>query len=76
MEEYDRNTGIFKLSTEMAREYHRTPDRPNDPPAMTFYAEKFKALGFEVLAVSDAVLEFKASPDKVWEILSGQHPYL
>ncbi|MEE9287784.1 MAG: hypothetical protein V3W33_06890 [Gammaproteobacteria bacterium] len=43
---------------------------------MTFYAEKFKALGFEVLAVSDAVLEIKASPDKVWEILSGQHPYL
>ncbi len=76
MEEYDRNTGIFKLSPEMAREYHRTPDRPDDPPAMTYDAEKFRALGFDIVTVCEAVLEIKATPEVVWEILSGQHPYL
>ncbi|MCI0401227.1 MAG: hypothetical protein L0Y67_04080 [Gammaproteobacteria bacterium] len=76
MEEYDHNTGIFRLSAEMARHYHRTADRPVDPPEMTFYAEKFTALGFDVISVSDAELQIKASHDEIWEILSGQHPYL
>jgi len=76
MGDYDRESGIFKLTAAEARHYHRTADRPVAPPPMRYYADKLQQLGFDVIAISEDALEVKATPDEVWEVLSGQHPFL
>jgi hypothetical protein len=43
---------------------------------MQHYAEKLRRLGFEIVSVSEASVAVRASPDEVWEALSGQTPFL
>jgi hypothetical protein len=76
MTEYDHDTGVYTLTAEEARRFHTGSDRPEQPPAMRVYAEKLQQQGFEIVAVSDSALAVKATPDEVWEALSGQTPFL
>jgi hypothetical protein len=76
MSEYTHSTGIFKLTLEDARNFHRTKDRRISPPEMEYYAEKLGRLGFTVTSIEDDSLQVKAAPDEVWEALSGEHPFL
>lgn len=74
--EFDRETGIFTLTLEDARNEHSTKDKPISPPDMDFYAVKLGAMGFEIINVYDDYMEIKADPVHVWEALSGQLAYL
>jgi hypothetical protein len=76
MTDYDHNTGIYTLTAAEARRFHTSSDRPEQPPAMRLYADKLQQLGFEIVAVSESALAVKATPDEVWEALSGQTPFL
>ena len=76
MSNYDHDTGLFTLTAAEAREFHTDKDRPEQPPPMTFYADKLRQIGFEIDSVSESALVVKASPDEVWEALSGQTPFL
>lgn len=76
MGDYNHESGVFTLTLAEAREFHHTRDRPEDPPPMDYYAEKLQQIGFDVVSISEDALEVKASPDEVWEVLSGQTPFL
>jgi hypothetical protein len=73
---YDHEQGIYTFTVEEARRFHTGSDRPDQPPPMQLYAEKLRRLGFEIVAVSEASVAVRASPDEVWEALSGQTPFL
>lgn len=74
--EFDRDTGIFCLSLEDARQEHSTRDKSDSPPDMNFYADKLRNMGFEIINVYEDRMEIKADPVHVWEALSGQLAYL
>jgi len=77
MSEYNRETGILKLTLEDAHVYHSTADRkPDEFPPMEFYAGKLRDFGYEVIDVKEDYLEVRAPQNEVWELLSGQHAYL
>ncbi len=73
---YDHDKGIYTFTVEEARRFDTGSDRPDQPPPMQHYAEKLRQLGFEIVSVSEASLAVRASPDEVWEVLSGQTPFL
>lgn len=73
---FDRETGIFTLTLEDARNEHSTKDKPISPPDMDFYADKLRNMGFEIINVYEDNMEIKADPVHVWEALSGQLAYL
>lgn len=74
--EFNRDTGIFTLTLEDARNRHSTKDKPISPPDMNFYAEKLGKMGFEIVNVYEDYMEIKSDPVHVWEALSGQLAYL
>ena len=76
MSGYDHGQGIYTFTVEEARRFHTGGDRPDQPPPMRHYAEKLRQLGFEIVSVSEASVAVRASPDEVWEALSGQTPFL
>ena len=76
MGNYDHDSGTYTLTEAEAREFHTDKDRPEQAPAMRFYADKLREIGFEVVSVSDTALTVKGTPDEVWEALSGQTPFL
>ena len=76
MSNYDHGTGIYTLTEAEARKFHTDKDRPEQPPPMSFYANKLQQLGFEIFSVSESTLAVKGSPNEVWEALSGQTPFL
>jgi len=73
---YDHEQGIYTFTIEEARRFHTGSDRPGEPPPMQHYAEKLRQLGFEIVSESEASAAVRASPDEVWEALSGQTPFL
>ena len=77
MSEYNRDTGILRLTLEDAHIYHSTADRrPDEKPAMEFYADKLRDFGYEIISVTGDYLEVRATQNEIWELLSGQHTYL
>lgn len=77
MSEYNRETGILTLTLEDAHTFHRTQDRKLDEmPPMSFYADKLKDFGHNVVRVTDEYLEVEATQDEIWELLAGEHIYL
>ncbi|MCG3200363.1 MAG: hypothetical protein NFCOHLIN_00215 [Gammaproteobacteria bacterium] len=73
---YDHDKGIYTFALEEARRFHTGGDRPDQPPPMQHYAEKLRQHGFEIVSESGASVAVRASPDAVWEVLSGQIPFL
>ena len=77
MSEYNRDTGILRLTLEDAHRFHRTQDRRlGEAPPMSFYADKLTGFGHKVTIVTEQYLDVEATQDEVWELLAGQHTYL
>lgn len=68
---YDEKTGIFHLCQSKARFWCRRPGATWRDP-IQFSAKLLRDAGLEVLSVQGNHLTVKATPGRVWEILSGK----
>jgi len=78
MSGYHPDTDIFELTGTKADFWFRRKLPPKDFKSlngfrsMGFYADLFIYSGFDVVKVENSYLYVKATPEQVWEVLSGQ----
>ncbi len=74
---YNVKTGVFELTHTKAHYWLRRKDIPDfckekDPNSMEYIACILQWQHLEVIKVAGAFLQVKATPEKLWEALSGQ----
>jgi hypothetical protein len=76
---YNQSTGVFELTWTKASHWFRRADVPEECAGlknggMDFFACLLRHYGLDVFHVGNAFLKVRATPEQMWEALSGQPP--
>ena len=75
MSGFDAKTGIFQLTATKASDWFRRQDVPEElrnADEWQVIQAVLKWQGLEIVKVGKAYLDVKATPEQLWEALSGQ----
>jgi hypothetical protein len=74
MSGYNQNTGIFEITSTKAKYWLRRDAPPDieEQGTMAVCKYLFTQAGFEVLKQGSGYIRVRATPEQVWETLSGK----
>jgi len=77
MSGFSKTTGVFELTSTKARFWFRDKQlqhefRQSGKSFMSFLSFAFKRKGYQIIKTHGGYLKVKATPEQVWELLSGE----